>query len=143
MKHMLRLFHCMRCHAQTLICSHCDRGQIYCNSECAHAARVQSCRTAEKRYQLTPGGRMKHALRQRRYRSRLIKKVTDHGSSFHALSALLQPVKNEARKADMSHGDFNRRCCFCNKTVSSWFRRGFLRHYAPLSSQDMSYFRPP
>jgi hypothetical protein len=143
MKHTPRLFYCMRCHAQTLVCSHCDRGQIYCGSECAFAARIQSCRSAEKRYQLTPGGKMKHALRQRRYRARLRKKVTDHSSSSPAQNGLLQSVKNESMKADMSHGDSNRRCFFCKKTVSSWFRSGFLRHHASLSSRDLSYLRPP
>lgn len=143
MEHTPRLFYCMRCHAQTLVCSYCDRGQIYCGSECAHFARVQSCRLAEKRYQLTPGGKMKHALRQRRYRERLSKKVTDHSSYLSAHHGLLKSVKNKAREADMSQGEYDRRCCFCKKPVSSWVRRGFLRHHTPFSSQDLSYFRPP
>ncbi len=143
MKHTPRLFSCMLCHAQTLVCPHCDRGQIYCGSECARIARIQSCRLAEKRYQLTPGGKMKHAMRQRRYRARLRKKVTDHSSQSPAQNALLHSVKNKAEEAGLSHDDFNRRCCFCKKTVSSWFRSGFLRHHATLSSRDLSYLRPP
>ncbi len=143
MKHTPRLFSCMRCHAQALICSHCDRGQIYCGSECASAARTQSCRLAEKRYQLTPKGKMKHALRQRRYRERLRKKVTDHSSHSPTQNGLLQSVKNKAVEADMRHSDFNRRCCFCKKIVPLWFRNGFLRHHALLSDRDLSYFRPP
>lgn len=143
MKHTSRLFSCIRCHAQTLICSYCDRGQIYCGPVCARAARVQSCRSAEKRYQLTPGGKMKHALRQRRYRARLAKIVTDHSFHSPAQHGLLQSVKNEAEKTDVSHGDADKRCCFCKKPVSSWIRHGFLRHYASLSSQDLPCFRPP
>lgn len=143
MKHTPRLFSCMRCHAQTLVCSHCDRGQIYCDPTCAHAARVQSCRSAEKRYQLTPGGKMKHALRQRRYRARLEKIVTDHSSHSPTSNGLLKTVKNKAVKADMSQGDDNKRCCFCKKPVSSWIRNGFLRYHASLSSRDLPCFRPP
>lgn len=143
MKHTPRLFYCMRCHAQTIVCSHCDRGQIYCGSECSVAARIQSCRSAEKRYQLTPVGKMRHALRQRRYRERLSKKVTDHGSDSPTHNGLLQTVKNKAKKTDMSHSDSSGRCCFCKKPVSSWFRSGFIRHHDPLSSRDLSYFRPP
>lgn len=143
MEHAPRLFSCMRCHAQTLVCSHCDRGQIYCGPSCAHAARVQSCRAAEKRYQLTPGGKMKHALRQRRYRARLAKIVTDHSSHYPTPNGLLQTVKNKADEAGMSHGDANKRCCFCKKPVSLWIRHGFLRHHASLSPRDLPYFRPP
>lgn len=143
MEHTPRLFSCIRCHSQVVICSHCDRGQIYCGPQCSASARAQSCRAAEKRYQLTPGGKMKHALRQRRYRARLKEKVTDHSSHSPAQNALLQPVKNKAKEAVMSHGYINRHCCFCQKTVSSWFRNGFLRHHESLSTRDLSYFRPP
>lgn len=143
MEHTPRLFSCARCHTQTVICSYCDRGQIYCGSGCSKAARLLSCRSAERRYQRTPGGKMKHALRQRRYRARLRTKVTDHSSKTPAQNGLLQPVKNKAKEAVMSHGDIDRRCCFCKKTVPPWFRNGFLRHHEPLSVQYLSCFRPP
>jgi hypothetical protein len=143
MEHTLRLFSCARCHTQTVICSHCDRGQIYCGSECSIAARLQSKRAADKRYQLTPGGKMKHALRQRRYRERLNKIVTDHGSHSPTQNALLQPVKNEAKEMMESQDDLSKRCCFCKKSVSSWLRNGFLRHHATRSARDLPYLRPP
>jgi hypothetical protein len=38
------------------------------------------CNEAKKRYQNTFKGKMKHALRQKRYRARLKEKVTDQGS---------------------------------------------------------------
>lgn len=143
MKHTSRLFSCMRCHTQMVICSHCDRGQIYCGSACSQAARIESCRKAEKRYQHTPGGKMNHALRQRRYRARCQEKVTDHSSNTPAQNALLHPVKNKAKTAVMSHVSFDSRCCFCKKSVPPWFRSGFLRHHATRSLRDLSYLRPP
>jgi hypothetical protein len=86
---------------------------------------------------------MKHALRQRRYRTRLEEKVTDHSSHSLTQNALLRQVKNKAKKAVMSHGQINRHCCFCQKTVSSWFRNGFLRHHESLTKRDLPYLRPP
>ena len=41
-----RLFLCARCQAQVLVCSCCDRGQIYCASGCAREARRQAQRAA-------------------------------------------------------------------------------------------------
>lgn len=143
MKHTPRLFSCIRCHSQATICSHCDRGNIYCSTACSREARAQSCRSAEKRYQHTPGGKMKHALRQRRYIARLSKKVTDHSSSSPVHDDLLRSVKNKAKEAVVSHGDLQKRCFFCKKPVSSWMRLGFLRHHESLSTRDLPYLRPP
>ena len=41
-----RLFHCARCGRQVRICSRCDRGNRYCGSDCARAARADSVRAA-------------------------------------------------------------------------------------------------
>lgn len=125
MKPTARLFHCVGCHKQTLICSHCDRGQLYCSQSCASRARRQSCRLAEKRYQQTHRGKVKHALRQRRYRARLTKKVTDQGSPALPQNVLLNSVKNQA--ITMQYCE-HAQCCFCRRPVSSWVRQGFLRH---------------
>jgi hypothetical protein len=143
MKHTLRLFSCIRCHTQVVICSYCDRGNIYCGTECSQAARLQSCRLAEQRYQRTPDGRMKHALRQRRYRSSLREKVTDHSSHAPSQDDLLRSVKNKANKSGMRHGDAAHRCCFCKKSVSSWLRSGFLGHHSSLPPPNLPYLRPP
>ena len=74
-----RLYHCARCHAQTVICHCCDRGNIYCK-DCALPARQEAIRRASKRYQESPQGRLNHAARQRRYRERQTEKVTHNGS---------------------------------------------------------------
>lgn len=39
-----RLFLCAACRAQAIICSHCDRGQIYCNGGCGVRARRRTAR---------------------------------------------------------------------------------------------------
>ena len=74
-----RLFVCLRCRAQVLVCSHCDRGQIYCAGACAQEARQRSRQAAGKRYQATYRGRLNHAARAGRYRARQ-KIVTHQGS---------------------------------------------------------------
>ena len=100
MKHSPRLYYCALCHAQSIICSHCDRGQIYCSDTCAREARLKSCREAEKRYQHTSRGKHKHAARQKRYRERLRQKVTDQGSVTPVADGLLHSVKNKTVKVD-------------------------------------------
>ena len=65
-----RRFLCARCRAPTLVCSHCDRGQIYCAAGCAAAVRQQSQRDAGRRYQGSLRGRFRHAARTRRWRER-------------------------------------------------------------------------
>ena len=119
-----RLFCCISCHTQTVICSYCDRGQLYCSKQCANTARRASCRAAENRYQKNLRGKLKHALRQRRYRARLKKKVTDQGSRSLASNVLLDPVKTKAAE----HSYCSLKCCFCKRSVSAWVRQGFLRH---------------
>lgn len=65
-----RRFLCARCRAPTLVCSHCDRGQIYCATGCAAVVRQQSQRDAGRRYQGSLRGRFRHAARTRRWRER-------------------------------------------------------------------------
>jgi hypothetical protein len=78
-----RLFVCMGCRSQALICSCCDRGQIYCAGDCADRARHHAQRAAGRRYQSSRRGRLAHAVRARRYRARG-KKVTHQGSPLRA-----------------------------------------------------------
>ena len=66
----VRIFNCVRCHRQVIICSYCDRGNIYCSSECSLASRQESIQTAGKRYQNTYRGRLNHAKRQKIYMER-------------------------------------------------------------------------
>jgi len=65
-----RRFVCARCRASVLVCSHCDRGQIYCAAGCAATARRQSQRDAGRRYQDSLPGRFHHAARTERWRVR-------------------------------------------------------------------------
>ena len=65
-----RRFVCARCRAPVLVCSHCDRGQIYCATGCAATARHQRQRDAAQRYQGSLRGRFKHAARTQRWRQR-------------------------------------------------------------------------
>ena len=143
MKHSPRLYYCALCHAQSIICSHCDRGQIYCSDICSREARLKSCREAEKRYQHTPGGKYKHAARQKRYRERFRQKVTDQGSVIPIADGLLGSVKNKTVEVDVEQETGVTRCCFCKKSVSSWLRSGFLRYYRTQSAINSSYLRPP
>ena len=74
-----RLFQCALCHIQTMVCSKCDHGQIYCGDICAIFARKRSLKTVRARYQSTFKGKQNHAACQARYRMKLInlsKKVT-------------------------------------------------------------------
>ena len=80
MQSSARLFNCARCRCQVVICSHCDRGNLYCGKRCSQAARRQSVRAAGKRFQNSRRGRFAHAERQRRYRQRRRQKVTHQGS---------------------------------------------------------------
>jgi hypothetical protein len=62
-----RFFLCARCRAQVLICSCCDRGNIYCAQDCAQVARRGAQRAAGRRYQLSLRGRRNHAARAQRW----------------------------------------------------------------------------
>ena len=74
-----RLFVCAGCRDQVIICSCCDRGQIYCNHGCAAHARRQTVVAAGQRYQKTPRGGRMHAARQGRYRVR--REIVTHQGS--------------------------------------------------------------
>ena len=76
-----RRFLCARCRAPTLVCSRCDRGQIYCAAGCAGAVRQQSQRDAGRRYQGSLRGRFRHAARTRRWRERQALLSVSQGSS--------------------------------------------------------------
>jgi hypothetical protein len=65
-----RLFLCADCRAQAVICSCCDRGQVYCAGDCAQRARRRKQDAAGRRYQTSRRGRLAHAERARRYQSK-------------------------------------------------------------------------
>ena len=80
MKKSARLFNCARCLKQVIICSHCDRGNLYCGPACSQQARAQNHRIANQIYQKSLRGRHKNAERQRRYQKLKKNKITDQGS---------------------------------------------------------------
>ena len=139
MKYAPRLYSCVLCHAQAVICTYCDRGQIYCSKNCSKQARFKSCREANARYQQTPKGRRLHAARQKLYRLRQLKKVTEHGSKSRAEYGLLEKVKNKTENTDSRHISTLKKCCYCQNHVLPYFRMDFLRH----ESRNLSYLRPP
>jgi len=140
MQSSARLFNCARCRCQVVICSHCDRGNIYCGKRCSQAARRDSRRQASGRYQRTRRGRFAHAERQRRYRQRRRAKVTHQGSPpVLADETLRAESKTLARRREVSvavPGD-SIRCDLCGRVCSHFVRQSFLRQRATRKSIDL------
>jgi len=125
-----RLFMCAECHAQALICSCCDRGQIYCAGDCAARARRRTRRDAGRRYQTSRRGRLAHAERSRRYRVRC-KNVTHHGSPPSPPDDLLSSgslaiASDVSAFVDRARRCFSR-CDWCGRRCPDLVRQGFLR----------------
>lgn len=132
-----RLLNCALCRRQSIICSCCDRGNIYCGDACAEIARNKTLRLANKRYQNTYIGRLKHAAAQKRYLARvnIIKqKVTDHSSqpSDNVLLLLILLVIAKSSLVLQKRADIY--CNFCGKPCAVFLRRGFLRTNTALDS---------
>lgn len=125
-----RLFMCAECHAQALICSCCDRGQIYCAGDCAARARRRTRRDAGRRYQTSRRGRLAHAERTRRYRVRC-KNVTHHGSPPSPPDDLLSSGSPAIASDASAFVDRARRplsrCDWCGRRCPDLVRQGFLR----------------
>lgn len=137
----LRRYRCARCHTEVLICGHCDRGNQYCSGDCARMRRRQSLTAAQKRYQQTPQGRIKHRTRQRIYRAHK-ESVTHHSSKPKENSTLslqeqralvVTPLQQSG--CDKSQPEHEVRktsarpnCChFCDKSSSLYVRLDFFR----------------
>lgn len=121
-----RIFNCARCHNQVTICSRCDRGNIYCGSNCSKEARKGSLRGAGKRYQNTYPGKLNNAKRQRCYRERT-KIVTHHGSNKVEVNGLLQSEDHELKKPRPTDDIY---CYFCCRKCDSLLRVDFLKTHA-------------
>jgi hypothetical protein len=125
-----RVFNCARCHCQVVICSHCDRGNIYCGGGCSKSARRQSLHAAGGRYQRSRRGRVLHAERQRHYRRRRAQKVTHQGSPpLFAGETLPAEASASARwfapaPTPLADGI---RCSRCGRACSSFLRQSWLR----------------
>ena len=142
MESSARLYNCACCHHQAMICSHCDRGNIYCGKSCAEQTRNASLRAAGKRYQSTRHGRFKHAERQRRYRSRF-KKVTHQGSPEPPSNDPLGPRSEAPASVAITEAE-RIHCHFCGRLCSPFLRLDFIhRTYLPLASDQKVIYRPP
>lgn len=124
-----RLYHCARCHAQVVICRHCDRGNVYC-ADCSPMARVDTLKRAGKRYQSSIRGKAKHAARQRRYRDRLKQKVTHHGCARLAIGDRPQALAKKPRPFEKSQSAVRFdtiSCHLCRSVCSPFLRSDFIR----------------
>lgn len=122
-----RLYLCGRCRVQVTICSHCDRGQIYCADGCAWEARQGSVRAAGRRYQASRRGRLNHAVRAGQYRRRK-NNVTHQGSPGQRRDGLLaadlvavKPLLPDRSSWPRGH------CHCCGRRCGDFVRRDFLR----------------
>ena len=139
MKSTGRFYLCQRCRTQVVICSRCDRGQIYCSDDCSKAARCEALRASGRRYQQSSKGRFKHAARARRYRQRR-NKVTHQGSTAPAQDDLLAANsvpdhdQHELKQLPASKSEVH--CHFCGAICPEFVRRNFLhRHRVPNIAQ--------
>jgi hypothetical protein len=124
-----RLFLCVRCRCQVLICRQCDRGQIYCFGTCAQEARRNNQRQARRRYQGTPRGRAMHAARNRRYRARG-HCVTDHGPAKERKTVTLLESKVDGTLSEPSSSrksPLQWLCHHCRCSASPFVRISALR----------------
>ena len=141
-----RIFLCAGCRVQVLVCSHCDRGQIYCPDQCAAATRQALQREAGRRYQQSRAGRFKHAQRMRRWRERrcaVAEKVTHQGSLDAPLDVVLSVIAttlpNAATEPHTTGAPLPAitavpaptpwRCLWCGTNCVAHVRLGFLRHH--------------
>ena len=69
------------CGVMFYICGSCYRGQVYCGDGCRGRMRREQTRRAKRRHQQSREGRLDHRDRQRAYRARLRRRVTDHTSA--------------------------------------------------------------
>ena len=140
MQSSARLFNCARCRCQVAICSHCDRGNIYCGKGCSQTARRQSRRKASGRYQKTRRGRLSHAERQRRYRQRRRQKVTHQGSPPEVADETLPTESRTSAQQGESPatvpGD-GIRCDFCGRVCSHFLRQSFLHRRPTREAIDL------
>ena len=155
-----RLFLCVRCRQQVMLCSHCDHGHLYCSPSCSSAGRHEHRRHSAQRYQDSRGGRLKHAARtacwRRRERQRQrclclssagadVNKVTHQGCPPVQADASLpackttnacEPIDSPSSAADVVLPSATApvwtapRCGLCGCAVLPHMRLGWLRRRA-------------
>ena len=131
-----RIYNCVRCHCQVIICSHCDRGNIYCSGHCATQSRLEKQQDANSRYQSTVKGRCRHATRQQHYRQRQKQKVTYQGSvDLSSYDLLLDEPEREKTVikvmiSPLSPDNSTHYCHFCGCLCTQQLRWVFLHQHA-------------
>jgi hypothetical protein len=139
-----RLYNCLSCGVQVLICRWCDRGNVYCEGACAQTRRRECLRSAGRRYQDSFRGAVYHAARQRRWRRRRAEKVTHQGSAAPQGIATVTAPAADPEKDDAPDPVERceaslvwtsrpispapvRRCRFCRRPLGNFTRLGPLR----------------
>lgn len=126
-----RLYHCLLCHAQVIICHRCDRGNRYCTNGCSKIARLTSQKRSAIKYQQSRPGRFNNAARQKRFREQKVKKsqkVTHHRSQKISLSAVLNKPPKIAKSVTqpLKHTTILY-CAHCGEVCNPFLRHDFLR----------------
>jgi hypothetical protein len=123
-----RLYLCARCRVQVLICSCCDRGNIYCEGDCAAESRRTRQRASGQRYQRSLRGRRNHAARAKRYRARQ-NKVTHQGSPGPPPDDVMRASAASTRNPQTARAAPVQppwRCHRCGRLCSPFLRMDFL-----------------
>jgi hypothetical protein len=162
-----RLFVCAWCGCEVVVCSCCDRGQIYCGVDCTGHARRQTLRGAGRRCQQTRRGRRMHAARMARYRAKLAQSsagvavgmqdegwpreiVTHHGSPAAPTGDLVAAGATAMPRDDASlagpPGRAMTQCHWCGRCCLLPLRCGFLRrrdHRRGRVGHPRTEYKPP
>jgi hypothetical protein len=153
MERPARLFLCAGCRVQVVLCSHCDRGNLYCSRPCWRLSRDAARRDAAHRYQSSWRGRLAHAERSRRWRQRHAARsagdghgvegaenVTHQGSQPGVAAAPLAAWTHDTTSSSpdattiVAPGEQDTApaapwtCCRCTVALPACVRQGFLRH---------------
>jgi hypothetical protein len=134
-----RLFLCVGCRIQVVLCSHCDRGNRYCGRACWRQVHDVARREAASRYQRSRRGRLQHAERSRRWRQR----VADHADAEHKVTHQGCPTEVAAAPLAACTSDITSiatgpptdapassaalRCYRCAVVQPDWLRQDFVR----------------
>lgn len=130
-----RIYNCVRCHCQVIICRHCDRGNIYCSGRCSIQSRLEKQQEAKARYQSSAKGMQSHASRQQHYRQRQKQKVTYQGSTKLSPYDLLldEPEREKTVKKTMINLHLTDKsthyCHFCGCRCTQQLRWVFLHQH--------------
>ena len=123
-----RLYNCLQCHAQVILCHHCDHGNRYCTKGCSKIARRASLNRATKKYQQSRAGRFNNAARQKRFREQKKQKVTHHASQTISLSAVLNKQSKTPKSVSYPTKHTSVLYCHhCGKVCNPFLRHHFLR----------------